>query len=530
MDFLRSLKLAIAFVLLFFSGVLGMERELPTVDSVGAIKSQLAKYLVRVEKGNAESTDGRLVHEGISTVIGARSLLAMFSTPANFHELQDRQEILRELVTLKTQDFESLHVLLKKLATLFKEYSVLGNQIEQLETHLKKMEEGLWTPDLDARMAFTAFIALPILYSMWGSLSGTQFSAYVGLSTLFSALDQYFLNGAVSSYSPLGYIFSGVVGKLCKGKDTLLATGNSVFAMDDHHIASLLVPNACAQPDLLTCAGESCYCVGADGVKAFITGGSQSAGLGFSAYVPSVVKSAASCVSQVNSALVVGSSLLHLTLLNKRIAYKKMQSILATKKKKMRELLNQFTVLLNDLNVSIKQKNLKLSTIEICDQAEFGVKLRYFATLDVLIGLASLMREANPQEKGSVKFKFGFVDFVESDQNTNRFEISIKNICHFFKFKPEDEYKTATVFANDYIFPELSFVVSEDNKLFANSKEFGQINFLTNLLNPIYAQMLLAHTFGIVWGESARMKFIDMSRLSFISNQDKAVFQVIFPC
>lgn len=524
MEFLRSLKLGFTFVLLIFSGVWGMECELPSIDSIDLVKLQLAKYLVRVE-----TMDGRLVHDGICTSVGGRSLIAMFSSPVQFTELKERQEILRELVTLKPQDFENLNVTLKKLAIFFKEFLVLGNQIEQLEQQLKKMEKGLWTPDLDARMAFTAFIALPVLYSMWGSLSVTEFSAYVGLSTLFSALDQYFLNGAVSSYSPLGYIFSGVVGKLCKGKDTLLATGNSVFAMNDHHVASLLVPNACAQTDLLTCTGERCSCLGANGGRAFIPGGSQSAWVDFSAYVPSVVKSAASCVSQANSALVVGSSLLHLTLLNKRIAYKKAQSILISKKRKIGEFLNQFSVLLNDLNGSIKQKNLKLSKIEFCEQSEFREKLRYFAMLDVLVGLTSIIRESNIQEKGSVRFKFGFVDFVESDQDKNRFEISIKNICHFFEFKPEDEYKTATVFSKDYIFSELSFVVSEDNKFFVNSKDFEQLNFLTSLLNPIYAQMLLAHTFGIVWGESARMKFIDMSRLSFMLNQDKTVFQVIFP-
>lgn len=529
MNFLRSFKLVITFVFLCFSSALGMEKPvLPTVDSIDATKLQLAKYLVRTE-----SSSGRLVHEGISTAVGVRSLLNMLSTPVALPELKKRQGILKELVELKSQDFDHLRIPLKKLATLFEEFSVLGNQIDQLEPYLKKMEEGLWTPNLDARMAFSAFIALPILYSMWGSLSGEYFSAYVGMSTLFSALDQYFLNGAISNYSIFGYIFSGVVGKLCKGKDTLLSAGNSVFAMDDQHFTSLLTPNACPKGDLLTCAGERCYCVGPDQVKAFIPGGSQISRWDFSGYIPSFVKSTTSYVSGANRALVVGNFLLNLPMLNinKHIAYKKVQSTLANKKKKMRDLLNQFVLLLNDMNGLIEQKNLKLSRIEIGEQTEFNVKLRYFAMLDVFIGLASLMRETNQQDDGFIRFKLGFVDFIESDQNKNRFEISIKNICHFLKFKPEDDYKTAAIFARDYIFPQLYFLVSEKNEFFVNDKEkpYDQINFLTNLISPIYAQMLLAHTFGIVWGESAQMKFIDMSGLMFISNQDKTVVQVIFP-
>jgi hypothetical protein len=222
----------------------------------------------------------------------------------------------------------------------------------------------------------------------------------------------------------------------------------------------------------------------------------------------------------INSSMLLGGGIIDLLRIDRLIFYIKDSYALIKKKKEFSEGLFLQTKKKRDEFLE-KIKNLKVSKLEKYEQQA------------VYFGLASLIREANQSKPGSTKFKFGFVDFIEPEESENVFEMSITNPCNFLNFKPDTPYQVADCLSEKtrkkYISTDpLDIKVSSDNRIFIDSKESSQIEFF-NVMKTYYSQMLLAHTFGIVWGQSARMKFINMNNITFFSNPEKIVYQIVFP-
>lgn len=521
MNFLRSFKLSMIFIFLCFSSGFGMDSKLLTVDSIEDIKSELVKYLVKVERA-----DGRLIHEGAYSFGALNELL---KKPANdLTTLKARQQILKELVSLPDATFEELigsfKVLVSNADSFLKLNFEIQKESQNLEAYKKNIfkffnspSDGVMLSALNyasnALMLYMMSTKFMVLLAASGGF-GVPFVMALLVSIFLGAMYEYVMGPSVNSLITVTILKDQVAGGgpeqfLCNGfvaqpippitEALRTKLGGECVKIDSSSLLAGLVPGF-----VKTCAGKVANLAGMVGNLPGIS------------YI-------ASSAPWINSSMFLGGGIIDLLHINRLLVYIKDSFELNGKKKKLENmrvhLLGQF----DESSKKIKELN---NELKMLNRMPFNGEINNetFADFDVYFGIASLIRESNKQTPGSKRFKMGFVDFIEPDQNKNRFEMHINNVYHFLKFKPEDEYKTAEIFADYYRFTNLDFVVSENNGLAINFPKIDQINFLF-----IYAQMLLAHTFGIVWGESAKMKFIDMSKINFISDSEKVISNVIFP-
>ncbi len=206
----------------------------------------------------------------------------------------------------------------------------------------------------------------------------------------------------------------------------------------------------------------------------------------------------------LSNKLIVGGGLLSITHLDRYLYSIGFKSILNKKVREVEAIKALLVQSVDEFEICMARRGLNLTRNNLC---EMGIDAGdYIGALETFLGVASMIRESRCAcSSGYVRYPITFVEFVES----SKFEFNAVNFCNLGAIDPSLKYMIGQENRSRIMSRDFHFKVDATDHLVCDGKNISDVDFLESMANHACSQFILAQTFGIVFGEQAKMTFID---------------------
>lgn len=486
MNFFKSLKLI--YVLFVFSTFLN-----PLLGMHQDVIEKLVKLFSHVETS-------AVIHEGTLTELGGMALKDFFSKPErDLQSLKLRQEVLKQLVAISDSEFteirSSVSMMLMQTIKLVNFNLQIKNGMEALakaKASILDFRPEIQNPIMPLISLMFIWVGLTSMYTT--SANGVDFSMAMVTSLFLGALWEVVLGYSSSIAMPINYGVSAGLGFFMPDKSGILGcSGNTLSQIELNGTVARLQENVCKSGEQLLCSGKNAYCIASGASPKLVHQVVANQG--------GVIPWLAGGLSWFANRLSVGGGVLSVTHLNRYLHSINFKRVLDKKSREFREGNELFKMGIDAFEDEMRVKEIKLTRADLSEMGidELDSIIKYMGTLDAFLGIAALIRESKKECSLSyVRYPVAFIEFIELPE----FHFHAHDFCDLSKIDPKYEYKIGSENKSKYICPDIKLSRTEFNE-----------GLLTN---SDWQQIILAKSFGIVFGSDAKMS-LDKIQLKWLN-------------